>query len=80
MRKNIVILGSTGSIGRNALKVLVHLNHFFKVSGLVAHSNWSLLKEQAKEFQPKKVALIDLTAAERCQSALRKQKIKFYRR
>ncbi|MCK4908906.1 MAG: 1-deoxy-D-xylulose-5-phosphate reductoisomerase [Planctomycetes bacterium] len=76
MRKNIVILGSTGSIGRNALKVLARLNHSFKVSGLVAHSNWSLLKEQAKEFRPKKVALIDLTAAERCQSALRKQKIK----
>lgn len=49
-RKNIVILGSTGSIGENALKVVKHLSDEFHVSGIAAGANFARLAEQAEEF------------------------------
>jgi 1-deoxy-D-xylulose-5-phosphate reductoisomerase len=52
--KNVAILGSTGSIGRNALKVIKNLKEF-KVSALFGGNNISLLTEQAKEFRPEYV-------------------------
>jgi 1-deoxy-D-xylulose-5-phosphate reductoisomerase len=51
---NIAILGSTGSIGRNTLKVLKNLKNF-KVSALFGGNNISLLTKQAKEFKPEYV-------------------------
>jgi 1-deoxy-D-xylulose-5-phosphate reductoisomerase len=52
--KNIAILGSTGSIGRNTLKVLKNLNNF-KVKALFGGNNISLLIKQAQEFKPEYV-------------------------
>jgi len=52
----LVILGSTGSIGVNALKVVdVHPKRF-KVIALSAYSNVALLKEQIKKYKPRYVA------------------------
>ena len=48
--KNVAILGSTGSIGRNTLKVIKNLKDF-KVSALFGGNNISLLTEQAEEFK-----------------------------
>ena len=42
--KNIVILGSTGSIGTNALKVIEAKKDEFKVLGMSAYSNIELFK------------------------------------
>ncbi len=56
-KKKICILGSTGSIGRNALKVISDLSDRFEVSGLSAQSNSSLLIKQANRFRPKAVAI-----------------------
>jgi 1-deoxy-D-xylulose-5-phosphate reductoisomerase len=53
--KKIALLGSTGSIGQNTLRVAKHLG--YPVVALAAHSNIILLEEQIKEFQPKLVAL-----------------------
>ncbi|MFH1507377.1 MAG: 1-deoxy-D-xylulose-5-phosphate reductoisomerase [Candidatus Omnitrophota bacterium] len=53
--RNIVILGSTGSIGRNALEVVRSLPGEFKVSGLSTNSNIELLEEQITEFLPSSV-------------------------
>lgn len=50
--KNIVILGSTGSIGQQTLDVIRNLPGRFKVTGLAAGKNWRLLADQIKEFQP----------------------------
>lgn len=50
--KNVVILGSTGSIGRQALDVIRNLPGMFTVSGLAAGKNWRLLAAQVKEFKP----------------------------
>jgi len=52
--KNIAILGSTGSIGRNTLKVLRNLKDF-KVSALFGGNNIPLLVKQAAEFKPEYV-------------------------
>ncbi len=48
---NVVILGSTGSIGTQTLDVIRHLPGF-KVSGLAAGSNYELLRAQIAEFKP----------------------------
>ncbi|MFO7869855.1 MAG: 1-deoxy-D-xylulose-5-phosphate reductoisomerase [Kiritimatiellia bacterium] len=64
--KRIIILGSTGSIGRNALRVVSALNKDLVVSGLSARSNWRLLLKQAEEFSVSNVAIADPLAAEEC--------------
>lgn len=50
MVKRIVILGSTGSIGENALAVVRHLAGRFRVTGLVAGQRVARLAEQARQF------------------------------
>lgn len=55
--KNIVILGSTGSIGRQTLAVIRSLPGRFNVTGLAAGKNWRLLADQIREFQPQAAVL-----------------------
>ncbi|MEO2185570.1 MAG: 1-deoxy-D-xylulose-5-phosphate reductoisomerase [bacterium] len=59
MSKRISILGSTGSIGVNALKVSSHLKDELDIIYLSANRNVELLIQQAKEFQPKAVCIVD---------------------
>ena len=54
--KNVVILGSTGTIGINALNVIRHLSQKFRVIGLTAYNNVALLKEQIQRFKPRYIA------------------------
>lgn len=65
MARKIVILGSTGSIGRNALNVVRHLQGEIEVVGLAANKSLDLLEEQARAFGVKRVALGDGDAADR---------------
>ncbi|NQT47192.1 MAG: 1-deoxy-D-xylulose-5-phosphate reductoisomerase [Candidatus Omnitrophica bacterium] len=55
--KRITILGSTGSIGVNALKVISNFPDRFKVVGLSAHKNTKLLAKQVREYRPKFAAI-----------------------
>lgn len=55
MQKNIVIFGSTGSIGVNSLEVVSRFPDRFKVVGLSANNNYKLLAEQAEKFNVKSV-------------------------
>lgn len=57
MKKKIVILGSTGSIGTQALEVIDKIKDRFEVVALSAGSNISLLKEQISKFNPKFVCV-----------------------
>ncbi|MCI0844054.1 MAG: 1-deoxy-D-xylulose-5-phosphate reductoisomerase [Chloroflexi bacterium] len=57
--KRIVILGSTGSIGRQTLDIVRAFPDEFEVIGLAAGKNIELLKEQVKEFSPKHVCCIN---------------------
>ena len=70
MSKRISILGSTGSIGVNALKVASHLKDELEIVYLSANRNAELLIEQAKEFQPKAVCIVDESAFSDVQNAL----------
>lgn len=55
--KKIVILGSTGSIGTNALEVIRKSENRFEVVGISGHRNYNLLIEQIREFKPKYVSV-----------------------
>jgi 1-deoxy-D-xylulose-5-phosphate reductoisomerase len=57
--KHLAILGSTGSIGVNALRVAQHLHEEMRVVALAAHSNIDLLEQQARLFSPEIVAVYD---------------------
>ncbi|MFB5944902.1 1-deoxy-D-xylulose-5-phosphate reductoisomerase [Albibacterium profundi] len=56
-KKSIAILGSTGSIGTQTLAVIKEHPDLFKAEVLTAANNYSLLIEQAKQFQPKAVVI-----------------------
>jgi 1-deoxy-D-xylulose-5-phosphate reductoisomerase len=58
-RKRIAILGSTGSIGCNAIEVVQHLGEGYSITALGAGSNWKKLAEQALAVRPKVVALAE---------------------
>ena len=69
-RKNIVILGSTGSIGVNALDVVRNNAKDFQVVGLAANTNVKLILEQIREFKPKVVAMDDTPSANELKRAV----------
>lgn len=58
-KRNIAILGSTGSIGINTLKVADRYRDRFNVVALTAYKNCDLLQEQARKFSPKYLAATD---------------------
>jgi 1-deoxy-D-xylulose-5-phosphate reductoisomerase len=57
--RGIAILGSTGSIGTTALRVIARQPERFRVVALTAHSNASLLRQQVREFHPSYVGLVN---------------------
>lgn len=57
-RRGVAILGSTGSIGTTALRVLSRQRERFDVTALTAHTNAALLEEQVREFGPGYVGLV----------------------
>jgi len=62
--KRIAILGSTGSIGKNALQVIDSLGAGYEVVALSAHSNVELLAEQVKRYQPRFAAITNADYSE----------------
>ena len=65
MVRSIAILGSTGSIGRNALRVVESLGPEYSICALSANSSVELLAKQARRFRPKYVAVTDAGYKER---------------
>jgi 1-deoxy-D-xylulose-5-phosphate reductoisomerase len=68
--KRISILGSTGSIGRNALDIISRHRDLFRIVALTAGENINLLEEQIKTFSPEVVAVADEKAAKELQQRL----------
>ena len=64
MKRKISILGSTGSIGRQALEVIDKLPGKFEIIALSAGSNIDLLNEQIKKFKPKYASASDMNLIE----------------
>ena len=68
--KNIVILGSTGSIGASTLDIVSRFPEQFSIAGLTAGQNDEKLEEQIRLFRPRMVALSSEAAASRLRSRL----------
>lgn len=58
-RKNIAILGSTGSIGTQTLDIIEENPSMFRASVLTAARHWELLAQQARKFRPDMVVIAD---------------------
>lgn len=77
-KKRIAILGSTGSIGTQALEVISEQSDIFEVEVLTAHSNSSLLKEQALKYKPNAVVIGDESKFHELNDVLFSHGIKVY--
>lgn len=55
--KNLAILGSTGSIGKNGLNIVDEFPGEYRVTALSAHSNYKELAEQIRKYSPKYVSI-----------------------
>ncbi len=71
----VTIIGSTGSIGVQALEVINQLGPQWKIEGLAAGNNYQSLKQQCLFYQPPKTALYDEAGAEVLREELRDHKI-----
>ncbi len=75
--KKVVILGSTGSIGKSALEVIRKFPDKYSVLGLAAKSSIHVLEEQIKEFKPKYVAVYEKRAFDEIRDKMKGVEILF---
>ena len=68
--KKIAILGSTGSIGRNVLKIAACFPQYFTVAGLTAGWNIDLLRQQIAAFSPRLVSVAEESVAVKLKTLL----------
>lgn len=78
MKKGIAILGSTGSIGTQALEVIESYPEKFDLQVITANKNADLLIEQALKFKPNAVVIVDESAFEKVKDALWNEDIHVY--
>ena len=74
-KKRISILGSTGSIGVNTLKVVTHLKDQVEVISLSCNQNIDLLIDQIKIFQPKSVSVLNTKSYYRLRNKFKNSKL-----
>jgi 1-deoxy-D-xylulose-5-phosphate reductoisomerase len=77
-KRNIAILGSTGSIGTQALEVIAANPDQFEVEVLTANGNADLLIEQAKKFKPNAVVITDESKYKQVKDALFEDDVKVF--
>ncbi len=73
-KKKVTVLGSTGSIGINSMKIIEHLSDRFQVISVSGHSRWQDIARQAREFDLKKVVITDCQYAEALKEDLKDTK------
>ena len=73
--KKLVILGSTGSIGRSTEKVVLQHPGRFQILALAAYSNIDLLEEQYRRFRPQYLCLIDKKSASELETRLKDEPV-----
>jgi len=78
LKKRIAILGSTGSIGTQALDVIRQHKEHFSVEVITAQQNADLLIKQALEFDPDTVVIVDESQYKKVKEALDPRQIKVY--
>lgn len=77
-KKGIAILGSTGSIGTQALEVIEAYPDYFDLQVLTANNNAELLIEQAKKYKPNSVVIVKESLYEEVKAALIDEDIHVY--
>ena len=77
-KNGIAILGSTGSIGTQALEVIENHPDYFDLQVLTAGKNAELLIEQAKKYQPNTVVIGDEDSYQKVKDALWRENIHVY--
>ncbi len=77
-KKQIAILGSTGSIGTQALEVIAENDSLFEVYAITANNQVDLLIEQARKFKPEMVAIANETHYKKLKEALSDLPIKVF--
>lgn len=78
MKKQIAILGSTGSIGTQALQVIAEHPDLYEAYALTAHSHVELLAEQARRFMPEAVVIANPDKYDELKEALADLPVKVY--
>ncbi len=78
MKKRIAILGSTGSIGTQALEVIEQNPEKFEVEILTANNNVNLLVQQAKKYHPNAVVIANSEKYKLVSEALAKEPVKVF--
>ena len=78
MKKKIVILGSTGSIGKNLIDIIAKDKKNFEIILLSANKNYSTLLNQAKKFKVKNLIITDKKSYEILQKKNKQKKYKIY--
>jgi 1-deoxy-D-xylulose-5-phosphate reductoisomerase len=78
MKKKIVILGSTGSIGKNTIKIIKKNKNFFDIKLLSTNKNISEVLKQAKDFNVKNIIVNDYQKYTECKKKYKKLNINFY--
>jgi 1-deoxy-D-xylulose-5-phosphate reductoisomerase len=77
-KKGIAVLGSTGSVGTQALEVIHAFPEEFELVVITANENAELLIEQAKQYQPNTVVICDESRFEHVRDALWEDDIKVF--
>ena len=78
MKKKIAILGSTGSIGENTLKIIRNDKKNFDVVLLSTNKNINKVLNQAKEFKVNNIIITDLISYQKAKSKIKNSKIKIF--
>ena len=78
MKKKIAILGSTGSIGENTLKIIKSDKKNFDVVLLSTNKNINRVLKQAKEFKVKNIIISDLKSFQKAKLKIKNSKIKIF--
>lgn len=73
--KNLILLGSTGSIGTQVLEVIDFIDENWNIEVLTANKSVDLIVRQAKKYQPKYVVMVDENSALKVKTALKNYKI-----
>ncbi len=76
MKKNISILGSTGSVGLTALKIIDKKKKLFNIFLLSADKNYNLIVKQIKKYKPKFFVINNLLVFNKIKKKFRKKNIK----
>ena len=78
MKKNISILGSTGSVGLSTLKIIDKKKEFFRIILLAANNNYKLICEQIKKYRPKYFIINNLRVYKKVKKKFEKNNVKIF--